>query len=1384
MNVHDRRLVMNGVTMKELTIPTGTLHTVDTITVLEQLRTDGDNEKQVLYQSCREDGLNLCPIVIDIQSLETSPLLDRAQNKPDVERALRQLRKKRLDEWKNTIFITPQAKSSLKAPDDAHFPLMENVKEFLENEQHQVFLLLGDSGAGKSTFNKALECILWDAYKKKEGTIPLYISLPAIDKPDQDMVAKHLRRLDFTDAQIRELKEHRKLILICDGYDESQQTKNLYMANQLNQPDEWQAKMVISCRSEYIGADYRDRFQPGDRNQLSKAAQFREAVFTPFSTSQVDDYIDQYVSLRQPLWRAEEYKQALNSVPSLRELVRNPFLMTLSLEVLPRMMDPGEQLSVTRVTRVLLYDQFIEQWLERGKRRLGEKELSATARVSFDSLSDEGFTVNGIDFLKRLSVAIYKEQGGQPIVDYSRFQDEGSWKTAFFSRDDDTYLLREACPLTKNGNQYRFIHRSMLEYGMARAIFDPQEWKKKTTLQPTLNRRSSTSSIWSFEIYDDLEKDTSDHRQEPDISSPLVWRNFVNELSLLQFLEERVHQEPVFKQQLFDYIEHSKADKKWRTAAANAITILIRAGVEFRTADLQGIQIPGADLSYGVFDSANLQGADLRKVNLSNVSLRGSDLSRVQMKSVQFGELPYLNHDCSVGACLYSPDGSSFAVALSDGNINVYATSNWERTCILSGHDEDVSCIAYSPNGDRLASGGYDSTVRVWDVATGDCLYIFIGHTIAIYSVAYSPQGNVVASRCLEGIVRLWNMESGDCSFISECDYIYDMAFSPKGDSIAFAGEDCRLLDVTSREFRSTLLGHTSIVSAVAFSAQGDLIISKDYDDVVRVWEVESGACRHILKGEGRALLSPKGNQVAFYNESGKEGELLDIATGVCIRRLSGHTGYITSAAYSPQGDQIVTGGRDMEVRLWDVETGECRQTITGHSKAVTSVLFSPKGDYIASVSEDGMVRLWNVGSGASRKISNHHTNGVVGLKYSPKRNQVVSCSQDSTIRLWDAMTGVYSRTLTGHRYRVNKTIYSPQEDRLASCGDDKTVRLWDVESGACLRTLTGHTSGVIDVAFSPQGDQLVSSSSENDVRLWNANTGECQHVLSGHGAIVWVVTYSPQGGQVASAAVDGSVRLWDVETGACLHILTGHSQRIPRIEYSPDGSQIVVASEGKAVRLWDVKTGVYRRTFTGHQGDVTRVVYSPRGDQVASASVFDRTVRLWDTESGECRHTLVGHKKGIHTIAYSPRGNLIASWSDYGEARLWDVETGKCVWSLDHDGSTQSLTSHGSDPFVWMSLDVDSFIAGDGSGSVRVWDVIKEGDRHHVHMRWRSASGQLTVEDACVQDVQGLSDFNKRLLKQRGATGEPTRGKQERSSSGMDGLNSSLGISFTRHSE
>ncbi|KAG0229164.1 hypothetical protein BGX31_006292, partial [Mortierella sp. GBA43] len=610
-------------------------------TMLQELEADCDTKKD-LCRLCRDKDVVYYPLKVAESDLASPSLLDRAQNRADVEGSLRLLRKQRVKDRGNVVYIPPQAKSSVQASDGAQFPLMENVNEFLESEQ-KVFLLVGDSGSGKSTFNRELEFNLWNSYKKKTDPIPLHINLPAIDKPENDMITKQLRKSEFTEAQIREMKYSRKLILICDGYDESQQTHNLYMSNRLNQPGEWNAKMVISCRSEYLGSDYRDRFQPGDRNRASDPSLFQEAALMPFTNDQIQAYVRQYVSVHHLMWQTEDYQQALELIPSLKDLVKNPFLMSLSLEVLPRMMDPGHHLSATRVTRVALYDHFMEQWFERSKKRLGEKDLSPQYRTVFENLTNEGFIKIGIEFLKDLAVAIYRNQGGHPIVQYSRAKkDDGSWKSEFFGRDEEKQLLREACPLTRYGNQYRFIHRSLLEYGLSLAIFDPHRRRDDTTSEPKQYRRGSIDSTLSFQMDHELTEETTPSELEPDIESPLVWRILVNDQSLLQFLEERVQQEPAFKRELFSYIEHSKRHKKWRRAAANAITILVRSGERFVESDFHGIQIPGADLSYGVFDSVQLQDADLRVVNLQGVWMRKTDLSQARMKGAKFGELPLI----------------------------------------------------------------------------------------------------------------------------------------------------------------------------------------------------------------------------------------------------------------------------------------------------------------------------------------------------------------------------------------------------------------------------------------------------------------------------------------------------------------------------------------------------------------------------------------------------------------------------------------------------------------------------------------------------------------------------------------------------------------------
>ncbi|KAK3810998.1 MAG: WD40-repeat-containing domain protein [Benniella sp.] len=1329
-------------------------------TQLQELGKNGDAKKQELYRMCRESGPASHPFKIGSSEIGSPSLLDRVQERPDVEGSLRQLRRQRLKEREKVVYIPPQAKAGLQASDDIRFPLLEKVDEFLASDQ-QVFLLLGDSGAGKSTFNRELECQLWRTYKKG-GTIPLHINLPAIDKPEQDMIPKQLRRCEFTEPQIRELKLHHKFILICDGYDESQQTNNLYTSNRLNQPGEWNAKMVISCRSEYLGVDYRDRFQPGDRNERSESTLLQEAAITPFSMEQVQDYITQYVAVHRPLWGAQEYEKALDLIPSLKELVKNPFLMSLSLEVLPRMVDPGQDLSTTHVTRMALYDQFIEHWMERGKKRLGERKLSPQARAAFESLSDEGFTRNGIDYLKKLSVAIYKEQGGQPIVTYSRYKDEKSWKAPFFSREEETQILREACPLIRNGNQHRFIHRSLLEYGVALAIFDPQEWKAKQTSEETSGRRKSVSSVMSSDEQDTEEEESVVIKES--LNSPLVWRRFMDAPSVLQFLEERVHQEPLFKQQLLNYIEESKKDKKWRIAAANAMTILVRTGERFIGADLRGIRIPHADISHGIFDSVQMQGADLRHVDLRGAWLRRANLSKAQMTSAQFGELP-LKQETGVILCVYSSDEKTVAVGLDNNKICVYSTSGWETLWTLEGHSDRLTRIEYCPDGTQIATSSLDGTVRIWGVHTGGCLHVLNGFGGRVYYVAYSPQGAQLASAYADGRVKLWNVKSGECShiWIGHTEMVSGVVYSPKGSQVvSYSGDlTLRLWNTETNECLHVLRGHEGDIQCVDYSPQGDQVASASQDKTVRLWDSLTGECRHILTGHTNqvysVMFSPNGNQVSSASAD-KSVRLWDVGTGESLHVLQGHTDYIRMAVYSPQGGVIASASDDNTVRLWDTTTGVCIQTLNGHTRAVTSVAFSPRGDKIASGSYDNTIRLWDVRAGApTRPIPNSHTSFVYQVKRSPNGDNVATCSGDNTARLWDIRTGVCRQTLRGHTRTVNCAEYSPNGSQIATGSDDETIRLWNVDTGACTHTLTDHEDWVNSIAYSPQGDHLASASRDETVKIWYVETGECYRTMIGHtDSVDWVV-YSPDGSQIVSCSEDDSVRIWDIETGDCKHSLFGRGKYFIYVVFSPLGNQVAATNGDSTVRVWNVATGECRHIFIGHNVTSSPITYSPKGDQIASGGE-DGSVRIWDTTSMTCLWTFSGHSDWVQRIVYSSQGDLIVSASSDKSVRVWDMVSGQCRAVIqDFQSAVYDIS--------WIeSSEANYIIACCEDGVVGMWQVLVDDNHCDVSLKWKTTTGELDMKDADIHDVQGLSQLARNLLKQRGAVGEPAHSLREAS--------------------
>ncbi|MEM6427975.1 MAG: hypothetical protein AAF708_01955 [Deinococcota bacterium] len=118
---------------------------------------------------------------------------------------------------------------------------------------------------------------------------------------------------------------------------------------------------------------------------------------------------------------------------------------------------------------------------------------------------------------------------------------------------------------------------------------------------------------------------------------------------------------------------------------------------------------------------------------------------------------------------------------------------------------------------------------------------------------------------------------------------------------------------------------------------------------------------------------------------------------------FEGHTDVISSVAFSPDGNRIVSSAWDNNVILWDVNNPANVIVLEGHTgDMVRSATFSPDGNRIVSGSDDSNVILWDVNDPANVVVLEGHTSWVWSVAFSPDGNRIVSGSMDKDVILWD----------------------------------------------------------------------------------------------------------------------------------------------------------------------------------------------------------------------------------------------------------------------------------------------------------------------------------------------------------------------------------------------
>lgn len=397
-------------------------------------------------------------------------------------------------------------------------------------------------------------------------------------------------------------------------------------------------------------------------------------------------------------------------------------------------------------------------------------------------------------------------------------------------------------------------------------------------------------------------------------------------------------------------------------------------------------------------------------------------------------------HGSAVLDAAFSPDSRLIASASDDGDVILWETNTGEAIQTFSGHADAVTRVAFAMGGARVISASNDATVQAWDLDSGAIARRFAGHQDMVLAAAISPDGQHVltascaaynnALYCVRRDLIVWDMLTGAASppSLSDGQWIRSIAYSPDGTRFATGScaraqnEVCTrgellVWDANSMELiLPPLAGHRGDVYQVAFSPDGQRLLSAGSDGLVMLWNAATG------------------ERVYTFN-AGK-------ASGV----------EATSLSFSADGHAALAGYSDGTLVLWNVTDQRQIRAFGDTTDRVLAVALSPVEPLAASGSFNGEITLWNTERGAVEATFTDHSAGVTGIAFSPDGRYIVSGSADRALILWDVAARLPLRIYRGHRYGVTSVGFTPDGRGVISSGEEGSLIHWRIDSLAELR--------------------------------------------------------------------------------------------------------------------------------------------------------------------------------------------------------------------------------------------------------------------------------------------------------------------------------------------
>jgi WD40 repeat protein len=176
---------------------------------------------------------------------------------------------------------------------------------------------------------------------------------------------------------------------------------------------------------------------------------------------------------------------------------------------------------------------------------------------------------------------------------------------------------------------------------------------------------------------------------------------------------------------------------------------------------------------------------------------------------------------------------------------------------------------------------------------------------------------------------------------------------------------------------------------------------------------------------------------------------LIDVPAARVAYRLAGHSRAVTSLAFLPGDQFLISGSVDTTLRVWDLATRSVVRSLTNHTGEVRDIALQPRGDpgspVVASAGADRTIRLWQPLTGRLLRFARLPSEALDVDWTADAAQLVVSCA-DGHVRVIDAQTVAITndvRVLEGWAYTLAVTPHGPKSFVGGAGGKSQAVKLF-----------------------------------------------------------------------------------------------------------------------------------------------------------------------------------------------------------------------------------------------------------------------------------------------------------------------------------------------------